>query len=140
MGEPSGATGGNRFPFLDHIGLVVHGQGPGSSVCNLMVAPFHFDSAGLVHGAVLFALADTGMGAALLPTLDEGEMSATIELKINYFKSVTGGELTCTTQLVNRGRTVAHLESSIFAGENLVARASGNFAIFRRAGREAATA
>jgi acyl-CoA thioesterase len=102
-------------------------------MCSLSVAPFHFNSSGLVHGAVLFALADTGMGAALIDTLAEGEMPATIELKITYFKPVRGGELTCTSQLVNRGRTVANLESSIYCGETLVARASGNFAILRRA-------
>jgi len=133
-----GDTGGRRFPFLDHIGLVVREHELGSSVCALTVAPFHFNSSGLVHGAVLFALADTGMGAALINTLEEGETCATVELQINYFRPVQSGELTCTTQLVNRGRTLANLESSIYVGESLVARATGNFAIFRRDARAAA--
>jgi acyl-CoA thioesterase len=132
MNDGSSDAASRRFPFLDHIGLVVRDQNAGSSTCSLAVAPFHFNSSGLVHGAVLFALADTGMGAALIRTLEEGETLATIELKITYFKPVRGGELTCTTQLVNRGRTIANLESSIHCGENLVARANGNFAIFRR--------
>ncbi|HTT10979.1 MAG TPA: PaaI family thioesterase [Burkholderiaceae bacterium] len=124
-----------RFPFLDHIGLVVREHEAGSSTCALTVVPFHLNSSGLVHGAVIFALADTGMGAALLGTLEEGETLATVDLQINYLRPVQGGELTCTTQLVNRGRTLAHLESSIYLGEALVARASGNFAIFRRGAR-----
>jgi acyl-CoA thioesterase len=121
-----------RFPFLDHIGLVVREHEPGSSECVLEVAPFHFNSSGIVHGAVLFALADTGMGAALMGLLGEGEGCATVELQINYFRPVQGGELVCTTQLVNRSRTLANLESSIYLGEALVARATGNYAIFRR--------
>lgn len=128
---PSDAAS-RRFPFLDHIGLVLREHEAGSSTCSLTVAPFHFNSSGLVHGAVLFALADTGMGAALIKTLEDGETLATIDLKITYFKPVRGGDLTCITQLVNRGRTIASLESSIHCGESLVARASGNFAILRR--------
>jgi acyl-CoA thioesterase len=122
----------SHFPFLDHIGLVVRDVEPGSSLCVLSVAPFHFNSSGMVHGAVIFALADTGMGAALHATLEKGETCATVELKINYFKPVRGGELTCTSQLVNRGRSLANLESSVFLDNTLIARANGNFAILRR--------
>jgi acyl-CoA thioesterase len=125
--------GGSRFPFLDHIGLVVREHGAGSSTCVLTVQPFHRNSSGLVHGAVLFALADTGMGAALYPTLEEGDACATIELKISYFKPVHEGELVCTSTLVHRARTVAHLESSIHLDGTLVARASGHFAVVRPA-------
>jgi len=121
-----------QFPFLDHIGLVVRDVASGSSRCTLTIQPVHFNSSGIVHGAVLFALADTGMGAALHGTLDAGEGLATVELKINYFKPVRGGELICTSQIVNRGRTLANLESSIHLDGVLVARANGNFAIFAR--------
>ena len=85
----------------------------------------------MAHGAVVFAMGDTGMGAALFPTLGAGEICATIEVKINYFKPVVSGELACLTELVNRGKTVANLQSSIYLGETLVAKANGNYAIFR---------
>lgn len=123
---------GGGFPFLDHIGLVVREHGPDGSVCALTIAPMHMNSTGRVHGAVLFALADTGMGAALTPTLARDQACATVELKINYFKPVRAGELTCSTQVVNRGRTLANMESSIYLNQVLVARANGTFAIFAR--------
>jgi len=126
------AVPGGGFPFLDHIGLVVREYGPGDSVCALTIAPMHMNSTGRVHGAVLFALADTGMGAALAPTLARDQACATVELKINYFKPVRAGELACTTQVVNRGRTLANMESSIYLDQVLVARANGTFAIFAR--------
>jgi acyl-CoA thioesterase len=84
----------------------------------------------VAHGAVIYALADTGMGIALYPTLGKDEICATIEIKINYFKPVSTGKITCTTELVNRGRTVANLESRVFSGETLVAQANGNYSIF----------
>jgi acyl-CoA thioesterase len=83
-----------------------------------------------VHGAVVYALADTGMGAALYPTLAQGQICATIEIKINYFKPITQGRLTCVTEMVNRGKTVANLESRVYVQEQLVAQANGNYAIF----------
>ena len=43
---------------------------------------------------------------------------------------MSAGALSCVTQVVNRGRTVAHLESRLFLGDALVAMANGNYAIF----------
>jgi acyl-CoA thioesterase len=121
-----------RHPYVEQLGIRWSERPDGGrSRCTLAVAQAHHNPHGVVHGAVLFAMADTGMGAALYPTLDAGEICATIEVKINYFKPVVSGELACITELVNRGKTVANLESCIYLGETLVAKANGNYAIFR---------
>jgi len=120
-----------RHPFVERLGLEFAERTSGRSRCTLAVTPEHHNPHGVVHGAVIFAMADTGMGAALYPTLDPGEICATIEVKINYFKPVVSGVLSCVTELVNRGKTVANLESSIYLGDTLVAKANGNYAIFR---------
>ncbi len=126
-----------RLPFVEHVGIEITEKSDGSSTCVLAVAPHHFNSSGVVHGGAVFTLADTGMGAALIPGLQEGERCATIEIKINYFKPVVAGVLTCSTEVVNRGKSVAHLESSVYSAGVLVARASGNFAIFKPGTRDA---
>jgi len=118
-------------PYADLLGLTVEEQRSGFSRCSLTISEKHLNPHHVVHGAVLYALADTGMGAALYPTLDAGEICATIEVKINYYKPVAAGTVTCTTELINRGKTVANLESCIYAGEVLVAKANGNYSIFR---------
>lgn len=118
-------------PFAELIELQVEQRHAGASTLALTVAPQHLNPHRVVHGAVLYAMADTGMGAALYPTLGEGEICATIEIKINYFKPVTSGRLVCRTELVNRGKTVANLESRLWLGQTLVAQANGNYAIFR---------
>lgn len=119
-----------HHPFAELIALRTDEQGAGHSRLSLRVAPEHLNPHRVVHGAVLYALADTGMGAALYPTLAQGEICATIEIKINYFKPVSSGTLSCRTRLVNRGRSVANLEAQLFVGEVLVAQANGNYAIF----------
>jgi len=119
-----------HHPFAELIGLTVEEQRAGFSRCTLQVAEHHRNPHNVVHGAVIYALADTGMGAALYPTLADGEICATIEVKINYFKPVASGLVTCITEVVNRGRTIANLQSRVFSGETLVAQANGNYSIF----------
>lgn len=119
-----------EHPFANLIALRTEEQAEGRSRLSLLVAPAHLNPHQVVHGAVLYAMADTGMGAALYPSLAEGEICATIEVKINYFKPVSSGTLTCITQVIHRGRSVANLESRLYVGEALVAMANGNYAIF----------
>lgn len=118
-------------PFADLIDLHVAEQRAGHSLLRLSIDERHLNPHRVAHGAVLYALADTGMGAALYPTLAPGELCATIEIKINYFKPVRGGLLVCRTELVNRGKTVANLESRVYLDDLLVAQANGNYAIFK---------
>ena len=121
-------------PYAELIGLEIEEQGDGRTVCALTVGESHYNPHRVVHGAVLYSLADTGMGAALYPSLDEGEICATIEIKINYYRPVTTGQVRCVTEMVHRGKRVANLESSLFVGEKLVAKANGTYSIFRLSG------
>jgi acyl-CoA thioesterase len=116
-------------PFADLIGLTVEKQGDGSSTLLLPVDGRHLNPHGVVHGAVIYAMADTGMGAALYSVLDAGYACATIDISISYFRPVVDGQLRCQTVVENKGRTVAHLTARITQNDKLVAQASGNFAI-----------
>lgn len=121
-----------KHPFAELVGLELVEQAPGHSRCRIQVRPEHFNPQEVVHGGIIFAMADTGMGAALYPMLDDGEMCATVEIKISYFKYVVEGALECTSTVVNKGKAICSLEADIRQGETLVAKASGTFSIFRR--------
>ena len=118
-------------PFADLIGLVFESVHQGRSLCRIEVDDKLMNPHGVVHGSIMSALADTGMGGALYPLLAEDESCATIEIKISYFKPVQEGTLECTTQLLHKGKTVASLESEILSNDQLVAKASGTYSIFR---------
>ncbi len=118
-------------PFAKLIDLHYVDHAQGVSRFRLTIDEKHLNPNKVVHGAVIFAMADVGMGAAVHPTLAAGEMCATVEIKINYFKPVHDGELVCTTTLVNRGKTLANLDAVVHRGELLVAKANGTYAIFR---------
>ena len=127
-------------PFAELIDLRVEEYRPGASTLSLVVTNDHLNPNRVVHGAVIYAMADTGMGSALYPTLAAGEICATIEIKMNYFKPISAGRLTCTTEIVNRGKTIANLESRVFLDQVLVAQANGNYAIFTPKTAPASTA
>ena len=117
-------------PFADLVGLKIDTHNDGTSTCSVEVSEKLLNPHRVVHGAVIFSLADTGMGAALYPSLLEGQLCATIEIKINYYRPVTTGLLTCETTVVNRGKSVANMESTIFCNDMLIAKANGNYSIF----------
>lgn len=121
----------SSHPFADLIGLQFQSLEAGRSTCSVEVGEALMNPQGVVHGAVLYALADTGMGGAVYPTLEPGELCATIEIKISYFRAVRGGTLQCETTMVHRGRRVAALQSTIQSEGATVASATGSYSIFR---------
>lgn len=117
-------------PFADLVGLKIDAQIDGNSKCSIEVCEKLLNPHRVVHGAVIYSLADTGMGAALYPALLDGQICATIEIKINYYRPVTSGLIICETVVINRGKSVANMESNIFCNEVLIAKANGNYSIF----------
>ena len=118
-------------PFGDLIGLRFTACEGGRSQCVLKVDQKLLNPHGVVHGGVLYSMADTGMGAAVYSVMDKGELCATVELKIAYFRAVKDGTLVCDTLIISRGKRIAALESGITTGGQLVAKASGTYSIFR---------
>ena len=117
-------------PFADLIGFETSNQGEGVCINELTIEEKHFNPHGIVHGAAIYALADTGMGGALSSLLDEGQICTTIEIKINYLRPATRGHLTCETRVINKGSRTAVLESSVVGEDGkLIARAMATFMI-----------
>ena len=119
-------------PFGALIGLEFAFYKKGRSRCLLKVRRQLLNPHGVVHGGVLFSMADTGMGAALYSLLDGEELCATREIKMTYLKPVTAGVLCCETRVILKGKKEAALESEVTREELPVARARGTFAIFKK--------
>ncbi len=118
-------------PFGDLLGLSFTKFENGYSQCTLDVVDKLLNPHKVVHGGVLYSMADTGMGAALYSNLDKNELCATIEIKIIYFKAVKSGALICDTKVIHKGKKIATMESEIINDEQLVAKAIGTFSIFK---------
>ncbi|MCL4384928.1 MAG: PaaI family thioesterase [Cyanobacteria bacterium] len=121
----------NNFAKL--VGFYFIQAKDGKSICEIKVTKKHFNPNNVLHGGVIYSMADTGMGAALVSLLNPNEFCATLEVKINYLKKVVDGKLKCITKVINKTKKIAYLESEIFNEEKqLVAKASGTFYIFNK--------
>lgn len=118
-------------PFGDMIGLTFTKIEKGFSQCVLKVDNKLMNPHKTLHGGVIYSMADTGMGAALYPLLEDDELCATVEIKIAYFKAVREGSLTCDTKVIYKSKNFSNLESEIKNEENLVSKATGTFSIFK---------
>lgn len=120
-----------RFPGLARIELV-HSE-PGKSECRIDIDPEHLNPGGVVHGGATFTMADTGMAFAIMPMLNENEISTTVEIKMSYYKAAREGAITCKTEVLKKGKRIAFLESELIddAGD-VVARANGTYYIIAR--------
>ncbi len=117
-------------PFGELIGLDFTRSEDGFTRGVLEVDERLFNPHNVVHGGVIYAMADTGMGGAVYSCLNEDELCATVEIKIVYIAPVSSGRLTCDTRVVHRGKRIAILESEVRNGERLVAKATGTYSLF----------
>lgn len=89
----------------------------------------------IVHGGVIFTLADTAMSMALVSVLPVGTRFGTLEAKINFMLPVRTGELLAEGKIVHKGRSTAVMESTVFnivEGEQQpIAKVLGTFSIAR---------
>jgi acyl-CoA thioesterase len=108
-------------------------MGGGCSTFELTIRPEHMNPHGVVHGGVVYTLADFAMGGALTSLLQPGERCATLEVKINCLAPVRSGDLRAEACVVSRSQRVGVLEARVYDGvQGLVALATGSFYIQRR--------
>lgn len=103
---------------------------PGRAVVTIVCDERHLNPHGTVHGAVVFALVDTGMGAATMTVLAEQSLCATIEIHTRFLAPVFRGALRAEIDVVKAGRRIVHLEAAVTdENDDKVALASGSFAV-----------
>lgn len=121
------------FPLADFLGMATERARPGSAVARVKVSAEHLNPHGSVHGAVLFAMVDTAMGAATMSVLDEGWLCASIDVQVRFCKAAFDGELVATANVMQAGKRIVHLLAEIRDQDGaLVGLASGSFAAIGR--------
>jgi acyl-CoA thioesterase len=129
---PLESTGFN--PFGELIGLSFSQLENGHSRCALQVTNKLLNPNRVLHGGVIYSLADTGMAGALHTDLNEDESCATVEISIVYLAAVTSGTLTCETRLVRKSKRIAILQSEVENDGRLVAKALGTYSVIKARG------
>ena len=119
--------------FSRHIGAKVQDVQPGRSVISVDVEDIHLNGAGTLHGGVYASLIDNAMGLSVLALV--GVRTATIQMNVHFLGAVSGGRITCRSEVLHRTRRTATAEAKVYdAEDNLVALGTGAFRVFERKG------
>lgn len=90
----------------------------------------------MVHGGVIFTIADTAMSMALRSMIPPGTPFGTIEAKINYMLPASEGELLAEGKIIHLGGTTAVIEASVYnitaEQQRTIAKLLGTFYIKRK--------
>jgi acyl-CoA thioesterase len=120
------------FWLKEQLGFAIEREA-GRAVAVLDCDDRHLNPHGAVHGAIIFALIDTAMGAATMDALDDRSWCATIEIHTRFLEAVFGGHLRAEATVLKAGRRVVHLGATVTDGDGRpVATASGSFAVIPR--------
>ncbi|MBN2412728.1 PaaI family thioesterase [candidate division KSB1 bacterium] len=80
----------NHDQFAKYTGMELVSVSAGRAKAKLIVKDIHLNSARVVHGGVIFTLADFAFAAA---SNSDGKMALSINASINFLKAAQGGSL-----------------------------------------------
>jgi uncharacterized protein (TIGR00369 family) len=111
-------------PFSNWIGLELLEAGPGWVKERLPIKPEFFQPA-VVHGGVIYAVADTVAAHAALTLIYPQEWITTVEQKINFLRPVKKGPIAGHGHVVHMGNRLVYSEAEILNEDGeLVARST----------------
>lgn len=99
--------------FLTRLIDLSYEYGENSCKITFPVADFLFNPQGSLHGGVIATVVDISMGHLVKKVTGKG--GATIEMKLNYMRPITGGTVTCEGRFLRQGRTMSVLESNMWS-------------------------
>jgi len=101
-------------PFLQWMGIEVIAAGEGWVEEHLAIRP-EFLQPDVVHGGVIYALADTLAAHAVLTTIYPDQWCTTVEQKINFLRPIVTGTLVGKGRVVQLGSRIAYCEVEVAA-------------------------
>jgi len=128
------------FPLEELLGISIDAVEDGRTRVAVEAGVSALNPNGVVHGAVIFAIADTAMAVATTSIISEDMACASIDVHVRFLRPAGTGRLEAEAVILRSGRRVVHLETRITDAEgDQVAMATGSFGVCpRRPARPAA--
>jgi len=120
-------------PMGELLNMTLVEAAPGTATFTCQPDESHYNPIGSVHGGLLCTLLDSALGCAVQTTLPKGQGYTSIEIKVNYLRSVQAdsGPLTCVGVVSKPGNRVAFADGTVTdAKGKLVATATGSLLVF----------
>ena len=120
-----------QMPLCDTLGMRLYGDAEEVDA-TLAWAPELCTAAGILHGGVLMALADSAGAVCAFFNMPQGSHTATIESKTNFLGAVRAGEVRARSRPLHVGKTTVVVETDVLdASGKLVARTMQTQAVLR---------
>jgi 1,4-dihydroxy-2-naphthoyl-CoA hydrolase len=120
------------MPFAAYLGLTLTEASAERVVATLPMAPHLRTSTGVMHGGVLMSLADTVGALVVVLSLAEGEVTATITSTTQMFRPLTDGKVRAVAVPLNRGRTTATAQTSLYDDAGKLVSQTTQIQVIRR--------
>jgi uncharacterized protein (TIGR00369 family) len=122
------ALKGRLFPGIGELmGIKIIDYSEGEAILEMDIDARFWNPMGIAHGGVFCDLADAAFGVTFFSTLNDGEAFTTINLQINFLKSIKKGKITAKAKMVRRGKRVGFMECTISdSAGNLLASATSS--------------
>jgi uncharacterized protein (TIGR00369 family) len=129
----------SEAPFLQALGIVCEDVKPGYALARWKTDARWLRPGGLVFGGGLMTLADAALYMAILGSLGPGALAVTSELKMNFLRPATGGDVIATARVLRMGKRIAYGEVHLAVAEHperLIAHATSSYALLSSLGGE----
>lgn len=119
------------------LGIDIEQVDHGEMTISLETRPDFANPLGTVHGGIPATMLDSVMGSAVHTTLPAGVGYTTLELKVNYIRTVgtDGQRLTASGTVIHAGRSTATADGRVYDAEGkLVAHGTSTCIILQAEG------
>jgi uncharacterized protein (TIGR00369 family) len=126
-------------PFMQLLGVRILSVESSSVTFEFDPAEYMYSPLGNVHGGIVTVLLDSAMGCSFHTTLPAGVGYTTLELKVNFLKSVTAkvGTLRAVGRVIHSGSRVGTAEARLLdARDKMYAHATSTLLVLPPEGTE----
>jgi len=100
--------------FAKELGIELLEVEPGRAKVRMQVGPEHRNSVGMVHGGVVFSLADYAFAAACN---SHGTVAVAINVNVSFLRPAKGGVLEAEALEVSKSRSLGTYDVTVKDGE-----------------------
>jgi uncharacterized protein (TIGR00369 family) len=124
----------HSVPLNKHLQLKLIAQSPQSASVRLQPAPELLQEEGVVHGAIITAIADTAGIYPFFPDLPSDTRMTSIEFKLNFLSPalLDRGPIIATSKVVRKGRAVGVCDVEVFQQETMIAKGLFTYLFYPR--------
>lgn len=122
----------DQAPFVQALGITCEELGNGYAVARLKADPRWMRPGNIVFGGGLMTLADVAIYYAILGQIGLQAMAVTNELKMNFLRPATGGDILARAKVLKLGRRIAYGEIRLHMADQpdtLIAHATSSYVL-----------